>query len=100
MNKKSISPIVAGVMLIMSFFDIAGAVVPSPELQVQIQAERMQLETARKTMLMSCSQLKETNPDSYARCVGEQATRHEANVQLLMRNPDAYFARKAVNSKE
>jgi hypothetical protein len=84
----------------MSLFTIAGAAVPSSEQQAQIRAERMQLETIRKKMLMGCEQFKDSNPDSYARCVGEYTARHDANVRLLMKNPDAYFAGKAAGSKK
>jgi hypothetical protein len=100
MPKKTIFPVVAIVIFMMSFFSIAGAAVPSPEQQVQIRTERMQLETARKEMLMTCNQFKDVNPDQYARCVSEHTARHEADVRLLMKNPDDYFARKAENSKK
>lgn len=100
MSKKTIFPIVAVVMFMMSFFSIAGAAVPSPEQQAQIRAERMQLETTRKNMLMTCNQFKDTNPDQYARCVGEYTARHEADVRLLMNNPVDYFSRKAETSKK
>ncbi len=100
MNKKIIFPIVSIVMFMMSFFSIAGAAVLSPEKQAQIRVERMQLETVRKKMLMSCNQFKEANPDKYARCVSDHTARHEANVQLLMRDPGAYFARKEASLKK
>ena len=100
MYKKNIFFIVPVVILMMSLFSIAGAVVPSPEQQVQIRAERMQLETAKKKILMRCNQFKESNPDSYSRCVSEYTARYEANVQLLMRDPDAYFARKEGTPKK
>ena len=100
MNKKAIFPIVSIVMFMMSFFSIAGAAVLSPEQQAQIRTERMQLETVRKKMLMSCNQFKDVNPDKYARCVSEHTARHEANVQLLMKDPATYFARKEANVKK
>ncbi len=100
MHKKNIFSIVPIVMFMMSLFSIVGAAVPSPEQQVQIRAERMQLETAKEKMLMSCNQFRESNSDGYARCVSEYTARHEANVQLLMRDPDAYFARKEANPKK
>jgi hypothetical protein len=99
MNKKTIFPLVSLFILLMSFFSIAGAVASTPQMQTQIRAERMQLETVRKKMLMSCNQLKDTSPE-YAQCVREHTARHEANVQLLMKDPDAYFARKNASSKK
>ncbi|MDO8946565.1 MAG: hypothetical protein Q7U88_05335 [Desulfocapsaceae bacterium] len=100
MYKKFIFPVVPVVMFTMSLFSIAGAAaVPTPEQQVQIRAERMQLESERKKTLMNCNQFKEVNPDSYARCVREHTVRHEANVQLLMQDADVYFAKKAAGSK-
>jgi hypothetical protein len=84
----------------ISLFSIAGAAVPSSEQQVQIRAERMQLEADRKKSLLNCNQFKEVNPDSYSRCVQEQTVRHEAIVQFLMKDPDGYFVKKAAGSKK
>ncbi|MBU4396400.1 MAG: hypothetical protein KKD78_15365, partial [Proteobacteria bacterium] len=77
MYKKIIFPVVSIVMFSMFLFSIAGAAVPTPEQQVQIRAERMQLESERKKTLMNCNQFKEVNPDSYVRCVREHTVRHE-----------------------
>lgn len=100
MNKKTIFSIVSIVMFMMSYFSIAGAAVLPAEQQTQIRAERMQLEIVRKKMLMSCNQFKDVNSDKYARCVSEHTGRHEANVQLLMRDPVTYFARKEASLKK
>jgi hypothetical protein len=100
MHKKTIFPIVLIVTFMTALFSTAGAAVPSSQQQVQIRAERMQLEKAKKKMLMSCDQFKESNPDNYTRCVSEYTVRHEANVQLLMKDPDAYFARKEASPKK
>jgi gas vesicle protein len=92
-TKNTLSAIGIG-LLMVAFSGVVNAAVPSPELQKKIHTERLQLETAKKESLIQCNQFKESAPNNYARCMSEHSGRFEAEIDMLMRNPDGYFARK------
>ena len=94
MNTKTTLCMLSVGLFLVTFSGIVTAAVPSPELQKKIHTERLQLEAAKKESLMQCNQFKESAPDNYARCMSEHSGRFKAEIDMLMRNPDSYFARK------
>jgi hypothetical protein len=94
MNTKTTLSMICIGLFMVAFSGNTHAAVPSPELQKKIHTERLQLETNKKESLMQCNQFKESSPDNYSRCKSEHSSRFDAEIDMLMRNPDGYFARK------
>lgn len=99
MYKKTLFALISIVISMIPLCHITQVLAATPEQQANIRAERMQLEATKKKMLLNCEQFKDSNPESYTRCVKEYTARHEMNVRLLMREPETYFAKKAAGTK-
>lgn len=91
-GKRIVLGMVIGLAVVLGG-DQSWSAAKSPE-EMKLQTERMELEKTKQQALRQCERFKGANQENYDRCTSSLLGRYQAEIDLLMRDPDTYFARK------